>query len=362
MTITYRTVKANHLDAAGWRLWSELQAEYSAYESPFFCPEFTRVATSVRDDVEVAIMEKSGVPFGFFPFQRIGKKIQAVMGRLSEFHGAIVRPDVTWSAMDLIRDCQIESWHFDHLPPSQQEFQRYAWGSKPCPSIDLRAGFAAYREQITSRSSSLLQLERKARRLQREVGTVRFVWHDPASSVHASLIDWKSAQHTRTNVLEIFRFAWVRDLFDSLTALPSPLETAQTFSAPLAALYAGDELIAAHLGICSGTVLHVWFPAFNVAYKNYSPGIILLVRMAEAAASRGVRRIDLGPGDERYKQQLKSDDLVVAEGMVSQHRLNAKARAVWFHVKRGIRNSRFRNQLEAPLRATRRLRQWLAFK
>ena len=57
-------------------------------------------------------------------------------------------------------------------------------------------------------------------------------------------------------------------------------------------------------------------PAYDTEFARYSPGLIQLVRMAEEAGALGVRSIDLGKGDMRYKDLLKSYDLTVAEGTV----------------------------------------------
>ena len=357
MTTTYRVISAHDLTDEQRRTWSDIQANTPALDSPFFCSEFTRIVASVRNDVEVALMEQDGRAVGFFPYQRQGRTAHAVVGRLSEFHGAIAPQDLAWSATELFRACDIDSWHFGHLAHMQKEFGEYAWGQKPSPFIDLSSGYDAYRAWVKQTGSSLPQVERKARKLGREVGPLRFEWHDPAPEVLASLVDWKSAQHRRTQVLEIFRYRWVKNLLEELKSFVSP-----AFAAPLAALYAGDKLVAVHLGIRSQNALHIWFPAYNLDYENYSPGLILLLKLAESAADRGTGRIDMGPGKERYKQNFKSGDLQVSEGMVSQSPLTSAARAMWYRTKQGIRRSRFRSQLEAPLIATRRLRQWFAFK
>jgi CelD/BcsL family acetyltransferase involved in cellulose biosynthesis len=47
---------------------------------------------------------------------------------------------------------------------------------------------------------------------------------------------------------------------------------------------------------------------------RYSPGLVLHLRMAEAAASAGLHHLELGRGDEPYKQSLKTGDLTVGEG------------------------------------------------
>jgi CelD/BcsL family acetyltransferase involved in cellulose biosynthesis len=357
MTTTYRAISANDMSDEQWRTWSDIQSSTPALDSPFFCPEFTRIVAAVRNDVEVALMEQDGRAVGFFPYQRQGRIVQTVVGRLSEFQGAIAPQNLAWSATELLRACDIGSWHFDHLADMQEEFGQHAWGQKPSPFIDLSSGFDTYRDWVKQSGSSLSQIERKARKLGREVGPLRFEWHDPAPEIMASLVDWKSAQHHRTQVLEIFRYSWVKNLLEELKSFATP-----AFEAPLAALYAGDKLVAVHLGIRSQNALHIWFPAYNVVYENYSPGLILLLKLAESAADRGTNRIDLGPGEERYKQNFKSGDLQVSEGMVSQSPLTSAARAMWYRTKQRIRRSRFRAPLEAPLVATRRLRQWMAFK
>ncbi len=89
------------------------------------------------------------------------------------------------------------------------------------------------------------------------------------------------------------------------------------FRGVLSMLYAGDKPIAGHFGLVHGGVLSEWFPAYDAGYSKYSPGLIQLVAMSEDAAGLGVRLIDLGKGAKQYKEQLKSFDLTVAEGMAT---------------------------------------------
>lgn len=353
---TYQAIDSHDVTEELWDAWSVIQRSVPEYDSPFLCPEFTQTVGTVCRNVKVVVINRGGAPVGFFPFQQKGRNAQAVAGRLSECHAAIVRPNVKWSANEVIRCAGIHSWHFDHLPDSQVEFNRFTWGTQCSPYLDLTEGYVSYRNTMKATGSSLSQVERKTRKLAREVGAIRFEWHQPGSETFESLVAWKTAQHERTRVLQVFKHAWLREMLAALTNVDS-----STFAAPLGALYAGETLIAVHLGIRSHNVLHMWFPAYNTDFERYSPGLILLLKLAEQAADRNIVRIDLGPGEERYKQNFKSGDRLVCEGMVSQRVMYSTARGLWYHTKRGIRQSRFRNQLEAPLVATRRLRQWLAF-
>ena len=79
-------------------------------------------------------------------------------------------------------------------------------------------------------------------------------------------------------------------------------------------LYAGDEPVAGHFGLAYGGVLAHWFPAYDPRYSKYSPGLLQLLEMTKDAPGLGIRSIDLGKGEARYKQDMKSYDLTVAEG------------------------------------------------
>ncbi|QDU40119.1 hypothetical protein Mal4_44740 [Maioricimonas rarisocia] len=356
--MTYHVQDAASLTDDDWQRWSEIQAAQPELANPFFRPELTRITATIRDDVEVATIRRDGDAVAFFPFQRSQSgAAQPVTGRLSEFHGVIAEPGLEYSPVELLRASGLTSWHFDHLPVSQTAFAGHLWGESGSPYMDLSDGYAAYREAMRKQGSSMAQAERKGRKLAREIGPLRFEYHTREANVFAALVDWKTAQHRRTNVLEVFRTEWLNNLLEALRVVDEP-----SFAAPLSALYAGDELVAVHLGLCSPAALHIWFPAYNVEYERYSPGLVLLLQMAEHVAGRGVTRVDFGRGEERYKQQFKTGDVAIAEGKVSLSPLRAAAHQAWYHTKRRIRSSPWRRQLEAPLLATRRVRQWLAFR
>jgi CelD/BcsL family acetyltransferase involved in cellulose biosynthesis len=136
----------------------------------------------------------------------------------------------------------------------------------------------------------------------------------------------------------------------------------EEFAGVMSALYAGDRLAAVHLGIRTSQVLHIWFPTYSRDLEQYSPGLILLARLAQQAAARGITRIDFGPGEERYKQQFKSGDTSLLIGGVDLRPGGTSLRRAWHSLNAWVRRSRYREYLEAPINATRRYRQWLAFR
>lgn len=353
-----RVLPANQLAPPHWQAWARIQEANPNLDSPFFRPELTRLVSSVRDDVEVAVIRNGARAVGFFPFQRGRRDIcQAVVGRLSEFHGVVAEPNAEWTGDQLLRACGLQAWHFDHLPITQTMFRRHVWGESLSPYIDLSGGFDAYRAACAKSGSSFRQVERKARKMAREVGPLRFEFHTDNDEAFHKLLAWKTAQHARTKVLQVLKINWVARLLDGIRKSQN-----DAWGGVLSALYAGDELAAVHLGIRSRRALHMWFPAYNMQRDRYSPGLILLTELAKGAAERGIRRVDLGRGEERYKANFKSGDIRIAEGMVDRRWLAPRLRSGWYHAKRWIRQSPWRNKLEFPLTATRRLRQWLAFR
>ena len=83
-------------------------------------------------------------------------------------------------------------------------------------------------------------------------------------------------------------------------------------------LYADGAPVAGHLGLRQGSVIAAWFPAYDTAFRRYSPGLLQHLAMAHDAAADGVEVIDLGRGDKTYKDELKTREITVAEGRVTR--------------------------------------------
>ena len=127
-------------------------------------------------------------------------------------------------------------------------------------------------------------------------------------------MQWKSEQYERTGRCDRFSRKWVRDLVGRLEDLREP-----GCQGVLSTLSTGGRLVAAHFGIRTQTRLSGWFPAYDVSFSQYSPGLQLFLFMAESASAHGVELIDLGKGDESYKAEIGSWTYPVACGRVEAH-------------------------------------------
>lgn len=295
--------------------WHSLQAGTDALANPFLSPEFTVAVGRQRPGARVAVLADGPAITGFLPFERrrLGLGVPIAAG-LTDCQGLIHAPGMDWDPRTLLRACNVSVWQFDHLVAGQKPFEHYQAAVLPSPVIDLADGYSAYYQALKSSAPRFCSnVARKARKFEREAGKLRFVPDSSDMGALHSLMAWKSDQYRRTGRVDRFSRAWVVALLEALLGTRT-----DRFSGMLSVLYAEDVPVAAHFGIRSERVMAYWFTAYNTSYAAYSPGLIHMLRMVEAAAVDGVELVDLGKGAKRYKEVMKSRDIFVAEGVVTR--------------------------------------------
>ena len=290
----------------------------------------------VRRDAQVCIVEDSAGAAGFFPFQLgymgVGHPIG---GPLSDYQGVIARGDWHWDGEELIRSCGLKVWHFDHLLVAQKPFSRFHRVEAQSPIIDLSRGYEAYLEERREAGTEQIKKANYARRrLEREVGPVRIEFHVVNREVLQLLMKWKSQQYVESGKLDIFSVPWVVEVVERIWQSQH-----ENFAGMLSVLYAGDKPLAAHMGLRSQSVLHYWLPAYDPAFARYSPGILLLLGMAEYAPTAGLRVIDMGNGRALYKQRLTNGSIPIVEGEVAVSPLRSTVMGIRNSAERFVRHS-----------------------
>ena len=363
MSAAIRIIPAGALTPAELAEWVAIQDANPLLASPFLRPEFTTAVSSVRDDVRVAVIEHSGVPVGFFSYQRDWMGIgRPVGGPLSDCQGIITKSDFVWDATRLIRDCGLREWWFDYLLVAQEPFRSFHQVATQLPVIDLSKGYEAYVEDRRRAGSEQITAARRKRcKIEREVGPLRFEFHSTDRAMLSTLMRWKSSLHRALDRLDAFGFPWVVKLVEKIHSMQG-----ESFAGVLSVLYAADKPIAAHVGMRSKTVWEYWFPAYDPTFAKYSPGIILLLEMAERAPSLGISTINMGSGPEHYKQRLMNRAIPIAKGVVAVSPFLSAART-------SIRRSRVRIRAllrPSPLdglvkqagKTLRRVQPWLSYR
>jgi CelD/BcsL family acetyltransferase involved in cellulose biosynthesis len=341
------TIEGRELTPDLCATWAALQRVNDDLVSPFFHPDFTRNVARATQAAEVAIIHDGARIVGFFPFERTTKVLGGrVGGVLSDYHGIVSADDLELSAQDLLRACRLDAWRFCSVPASQRAFSDGCLEFKLSPVIDLKDGYEAYvKERNTCGTSVIKKTARQERQLCREVGPVRYVAHETDNGVLERLFAWKSSQYSRLGTLDVLALPGVKELLQAIHKTQT-----EGFAGVLSALYADDRLIAAHLGMRSWRAWHYWFPCYDRAFAKYSPGSILLLKMAESASSFGVEHIDLGAGDGNYKHRFANRSINVTAGCVDLSQWRAARRRAGHNIKVWVRGT----PLYRPAKAIKR--------
>ena len=357
MTTRIELLRPSSLTAVHWQRWSEIQAAEPTLDSPYFRPEFTQAVAKVRRDVEVAVIFEGNDAIGFFPFQRgplnIGKPVG---GKLSDYHGVIARSGTQIDAAELLRACRLAGWDFDHLITNQPSFEPFVSARDKSPYLDLSQGYEAYSaERRAAGSREIKEMERKLRKCERERGAITFEMDSGDGGILSTLMQWKSAQFRQNGLADIFAFPWTGSLLRNIHR-----NWNEKFSGLLSVLRLHDRPISIMFSLRAGSVVHSWIFAYDKELAPYSPGGMLLLKMAEAAQGHGISKIDLGKGTERYKVNMASAATPLWEGTVGRSSPALWLRSGWRSARDWVSRSPLAGVSKVPARAIQPLREWLA--
>jgi CelD/BcsL family acetyltransferase involved in cellulose biosynthesis len=306
--------------------WAEVLARSPHLSSPFFRPEYTEAVAAVRGDVLVACVESGGTVAGFFPFHRsrLGFGIPVGGGR-TNYDGPIIDPTLGWDPKELVRASGLRAHRFRRVPAAAASLGRYESWRGGSSVLDLSRGFDGYvGERMAAGSKVVAKTERQARMLERDVGPLRFEAQSPSTELLRLLMRWKSDQWRRTGDVDRFSVGWNVELLDLIHGTDQP-----DFGGLLSVLHAGERVAALALLLRSKTAGFLWFPTYDPDLSTYSPGMILLLRMAEDAAKRGILAIDLGAADALYKTRLRTGVVELVGGQVAPSTSLAALTRAW---------------------------------
>lgn len=318
-------ITPQELDTDCIRRWEELRATNPVYASPFYSPHFALAVGDVRRDAQVAIFEQDGQITGFLPFHRVrGRIAKPIGGHLNDYHGAILMPGLLLSDPGLLKAAGLDAYDFDHLP------QQFGCGlnatdvGEASPQMDLSMG---YGDCIAAKGESWKRgqrdMARKSRKMERELGPIRFEFSSRSSDLFELHGEMRNALYRRMGLRADYGTGWDGEVLRSLHNSDSP-----GFRSVLSVLFADSRPVAAHFGLVSGDVLHWWFPAYDLAVQRYSPGLQLIDACARQATNEEISMIDFGKGDDRYKALFADRSTPMLKGSAChQGSLAARARA-----------------------------------
>jgi len=316
--------------------WRQLQTANPACAGPHFNVEFVQAVAEVRDGIEVAVISDHGVPSGFVPYRRTNGNVgRPLADNFSDFQGGIVPPGTSWLADELVQQCDLRAFRFSNVPETCQLFEPFVWQRKEASYIDLSGGFEAYRSARRQAGSDEIQEAlRKSRKVQREVGPLRFEPRSTDATMFRTLIDWKRAQLRALKLGDSFADPWVLPLLKRISETKS-----DQFQGMVSVLRAGDEILAINLGMQSRDIFHGWVTTYNRDFAKYSPGLIMVTQLAQYAEQTGIRRIEMGCGGEAFKKSLASGTRTLVTGSIDLRPVTRFATQGWMMVKEMLRDT-----------------------
>lgn len=337
-----------------WSAWRGIRAATPSLDSPYFAPELIQALAAGRPACRVAVLRRKSEIVGFFPFETNNLGLgRPIGGRLSDYHGPILPDGERIDAVDLVRRSGLVSFAFEHVPAARAEFAVHAGKTSPSHSLDTSQGFDAYRkERRAAKSDAGDDLRGAVKKVTSRVGEPRFEWHTDSQAVFDQLIQWKQRQYAATGHTDPLASGWIRTALQRIARIDTP-----EFAGVLSALWVGERLVAVHLGLWTGRVLHSWFPAYDEELARVSPGFALIRLLIDAAHERGIARFELGTGDEEYKLRLSNLQRPVLAGHVDTEPALTLARDTVQMTREWIRESRFEAAASRPIAAFRKLRE-----
>jgi hypothetical protein len=250
-------VRPAELGGADLDVWRASQQAPGAIDNPFLTSDFALVIGAVRPAARVAIL-REGSDTSFLAFERHRLGFARPIGDgMSDSQGVVGAEVLDGQA--LLHACDLHLWRFDHLLGDQAARLAPAAPQVPSAVIDLDGGFDAYLAGRRTASKTLVATaERKARKLGREVGPLRFAPDEVDHRLVDQVISWKRAQYQRSGVPDVLAAPATQALLHRFLDARG-----DAFSGLLSVLYAGDVPVAVHLGLRTPTVVAWWFPAYD---------------------------------------------------------------------------------------------------
>jgi CelD/BcsL family acetyltransferase involved in cellulose biosynthesis len=339
--------------------WAEMQAADPSLANPFLSAHWPRACAEVdgpdRRSGRIAVVRDEAGQAQSFLSARLSKGAALPMGApMSDYQALVARPGFAADPLALVRALETARFDFNHMLAEQAAFAPFSRGFGESQIVDISDGYEAYAAERKAGGHDILKdTAKKRRKMEREVGEGVFTALSASKDDFETLIAWKRAQYRATRQTDIFDAGWPLELLRNLHARDDA-----DFRGALFTLHVGGRLAAAHYALFGGGVVHAWFIAHEADFAKYSPGVILIDEILKWGSANGVRQLDLGPGDYRFKFQLANATRTVAYGFVGVDPAASLVREAQYKVRTTVEALPLGRVSNWPGKAMRRVDLW----
>jgi CelD/BcsL family acetyltransferase involved in cellulose biosynthesis len=280
--------------------WESFREGEPRLRTPFFSSRFSRVVGQFRPNAKVAIFASGNQVIGFLPFESVNRKTIEPIGKaFNDAHGLICDPTNPIGYCEAVEAIGVKAYRFHAMAGTGIGDERYILGHKPAFLADLEAHPEGYAEFLESTRATIEKQRRKTKKMIKDLGPMRLELDCRDEAALQRTIELKREQYQRTFIFDILGVPWAKQMLRTLWE-----ENHEPCRGLLSVLYAGDTMVAAHYGMIEDDWLHYWFPVYDPKYHVYSPGTAMFLEIARQAQARGVKKIDLGYGEQPYKHKF----------------------------------------------------------
>jgi CelD/BcsL family acetyltransferase involved in cellulose biosynthesis len=307
-------LRPRELPAFAMAAWRALQRAGRGWDSPFLSPCWARSVEHAKGgrNVRIAMLSEAGEPRAFLAAQTGRLTALAAGGAMSDYEGLVGDPGPRFDVTKLVRALGVARYDFSHVPAEQSAFVSYARGGSVSWVVDLPEGYAAYAARRRADGvSALKEIDRKRRKVERDIGETVFTAKSASRADFERLIELKRGQYRATGQTDVFGAGWTRKLLEDLFALDLP-----GFGGALFTLHIAGRLAAVQLHLMGETTIHTWMVAHEDEFERYSPGLLLFQDILKWMDDQPYDRLDLGYGDYRFKRELANLQRPLMHGFV----------------------------------------------
>lgn len=348
--VTAEVVRLKELGGAEQALWQTFRKQRPYFSSPFMSLEFLQQAQNVGRAVEIAVLRREQEICGFLPFERRGKRgAVPAAARMNDVHGVLGCDLNRQQLLSVMQQCHLDTFAFHAWFGSSEGIRPFSFSKIQSYMADLEqcGSYGSYAEYLKHERYTLKQQVRRTRKWERDLGPVRLEFRSLDARLLELLFQWKREQFQRTNTFDIFSVPWTTDLVRSLFKTPATSRV----QGVLSVLYSGDKPAAMHVGIQEGKLLHYWFPVYQLDYRQYSPGAEMFLQIAEHCQSvEGLRKIDLGYGEQPYKHKLINQTSDCYCGLISRRAVPYYCHSMAYHAHQRFRSWSFKEPVKSVFR------------
>jgi len=282
--------------------------EAAPFTSPLLHPDFAMLVATARADVRILIAADTSQRKAFLPIHKRPFGLARPIGSVfSDYHAMISESGCMLRPQALLFGAGLRGYrHFSMVAePANDNGGRQSGIFADCAFGDTASLLQ------TNKPSRAKQLRRLDRKLERDVGDIRFSFDDPDPDAFDALLRWKSEQFAATGRHNVLNVAWARKMLDHLR-----LRDAGDIKNRLVTLRAGEQLVSAEFGPSWNGIFHPWIAAYDADYAAYSPGHLLVQRLLAGMKDVGLHRYDLGPADAAYKSEFANGEIGLSEGCI----------------------------------------------